>query len=223
MTATLLTNGKGGGAASFNTASITPPARKLILAVVMNNNNAGGSNEPTMSGNGLTWVRVATKQNAHDTNQRITLLRAMGGSPTTGVATIDFGGQTTTSAFWGIAYVNPTDQSDANGAGAIVQSVTEDENTTDPMSMPLILSTFGNVNNATFAACIGPDGPATPSGFTSLFSDSQDLGPDNSVNAVFKDGSSTTTTFTSSGGGAGVATGVACEIKYGQVFQGAVI
>jgi hypothetical protein len=212
---TLLTNGKSGGVTSVNTASITPSEKKLILAVVMSDNNSGGNTNPTMSGNNLTWVQVITKQNATNTNQRISLFRAMGDGPATGAATIDWAGQTQTSIFWGIIEFSPVNNSGSNGAGAVVQSTSKDENTTDPMSMTLTLSTFGSNDNATFAAMIGPDNITDPAGFTRIFGDSQDLGPDNNVAAVFKASPNTSTTFTSTGGGAGVSTGVACEINFG--------
>jgi hypothetical protein len=213
ISSTLLTNGKSGGATSFTTTSIAPSSNKLILAVVFSDLSSGTGNEPTMSGNGLTWVKVVTQLNSSSSTQRITLFRAMG-APTAGAATIDFSGQTVTSVFWGIIEFSPVDLTGGNGAGAVVQSTSQSANSADPMSMTLSLSTFGNTANAAFAAIIGPDTPSTPSGFTSLFADTQDLGPDNSVRAVFKSSPATNIAFTSTGSGAGVATGLACEIKF---------
>lgn len=213
VTTTHLTNGKGGGATSFNTASISPSSNKLIICTVFSQVNSGGANEPTMSGNGLTWTKITTQANTSDNNQRITAFRAMG-APTAGAATIDFGGQTTTSVFWGIEEFGNVEVSGAAGANAVVQSTTKSENNGDPMSMTLTLSAFGSTKNATYAAMIGPDTTTQPAGFTSIFTDTQDLGPDNNVAACWKAGNSTSSIFTSTGTGANVATGLAFEIKF---------
>lgn len=214
ITTSHLTNGKSGGATSFLTASITPRAGELVIVTVFQNMSPGTPNEPTVSGCGLTFEKIVTVVNSVDLSQRVTAFRAMGDAPTTGQLTINCAGQTQTSIFWGVELFANVNRSLTEGEGGIVQSTSKSENNSDPMSMTLTLSAFGDAKNATYAAMIGPDIIATPSGFTSIFSDDQDLGPDNNVKAVFKAGNSTSTVFTSTGGGANVATGIAFEIRY---------
>lgn len=215
LTTTHLTNDKGGGANSFNTASISPLPNHLIIAVVLHQASDTGSpaaNQPSISGCGLTWTLIATQQNTTDSTQRVSVFKASGAA-VSGQLTISFGGQTQMSAFWGVTQFNFANTTGSNAANAIVQSATKSENTTDPMSMTLTLSAFENNDNAIFAACIGPDTLTLPSGFTNIFTDTQDLGPDNSVRACWKDSPSTSTLFTSTGSGAGVSTGLAIEIR----------
>lgn len=214
ITTSHLTNSKGGGATSFLTASVTPRPGELVVVTVLQNMSPGTPNEPTISGCGLTFEKIVTVVNSIDSSQRVTSFRAMGDAPTAGQITIDCGGQTQTSIFWSVDLFANVNRSLTEGEGGIVQSTSKSENNGDPMSMTLTLSTFGDAKNATFAAMIGPDTIATPSGFSAIFSDDQDLGPDNNVKAVFKAGNSTSTVFTSTGGGANVATGIAFEIRY---------
>jgi len=107
---------------SFATASVSPGANRLILAAVA---TAAGStpNAPTASGNGLTWVEVATV-NYVVGNRRLTVFRAMGSSPSAGAVTFSFAGQTQTSAAWIILQLTNTNTGGTNGSGAVVQSGT---------------------------------------------------------------------------------------------------
>jgi hypothetical protein len=80
-------------AASFANTSWTPPSVGLIIVYARSFRSGGGDpNTPTMSGNNLTWVQIATALNA-TSNHRITLFAANASGSTTGVTTIDFAAQ----------------------------------------------------------------------------------------------------------------------------------
>jgi len=124
----------------------------LQLLMVGNQVAAGTPNAPTITGNGLTWVQVATKVSSTVTLRRVTVFRAMG-TATTGTIVIDFAGQTQIRAGWSLAEFTGTDTSGTNGSGAIVQSASAEQ--TDAASstgVTVTLAAFSNVNNATYGA-----------------------------------------------------------------------
>ena len=118
-TPTLLT---GGGsttdATSFATASISPAADQPIYAAVIS--QATSVNTPTATGNGLTWVAVAT--GAPNASRKLTVFRSAGASPSAGAITFDFAGQTQSSAQWAVIQFASADITGTNGSGATVQA-----------------------------------------------------------------------------------------------------
>jgi hypothetical protein len=162
-----------GSFSSVNTASITPTSNNLVLAAVAIRN--GSSTAPTVSsitGNGLTWVQVATIQ--YDTSgaslRSITVYRALGASPSSGAVTINFS-ETETAYAYCIDQFSGIDTSGTNGSGAIVQSVTNKDET-PPTGLTVTLAAFASVNNATYGAFGESNGytQAVGSGFTELAS-----------------------------------------------------
>lgn len=110
-------------ATSASTASISPTSNALVLAWVFTGRAAGTPPAPTLSGNGLTWVQVATILDA-SSELRLTLFRAMGASPSAGAVTIDCGATTIVAWLWSIVEFTGVDTSGTNGSGAVVQSKT---------------------------------------------------------------------------------------------------
>lgn len=105
---------------NFVTASVAPDPNQLILLAVSNR----GSNSPadlvaSVSGNGLTWIQLATLTTGGDTFTRLTLFRAIGASPTPGPITIDFAGLNQTRTTWSVSEFANVDL-----AGTIPQLVT---------------------------------------------------------------------------------------------------
>ena len=136
--------------ANYATASITPTANNLVLAWVTNT-KASTPDTPTLSGNGLTWVQVATVTwgTIATPTARTTLFRAMGAAPSTGGVTISFGGLAQTGAAWSIVQFNGVDTSGTNGSGAIVQSVTgRTDNASAAAGLSITLAALGNAANA---------------------------------------------------------------------------
>jgi hypothetical protein len=174
----LITNKLNGlsdsGATSYATASWTPSANTLYFAsVVTRTGITADPTQPTASGNGLTWVVVASIvfDNTSSSRRRVTLFRAMGASPTTGALTFDEAGQSQTNAEWSIEEITGTDLTGTNGSGAIVQFVTNFDASGTALSLAATLAAFSSVNNATFGTFgAGSAGGATTagSGFTKL-------------------------------------------------------
>lgn len=152
VTAAALTADAANGvnANSFSTASITPAANNLVLAWVTNT-KATTPDTPTLSGNGLTWVQVATVTwgTIGTPTARTTLFRAMGAAPSAGAVTIGFAGVTQTGAAWSIVQFGGVDVSGTNGSGAVVQSVTgRTDNASAAAGLSITLAALGNANNA---------------------------------------------------------------------------
>jgi hypothetical protein len=145
----LVTSGSNADVASYETTSYTPVGNRLILATIQSrpNNLALTPATPTMTGNGLTWVQVATKLDDSG-DHRVTMFRAMVASPTEGTATIDFGGQLQEFCMWSIIEVRGTDTSGTNGSGAIVQSATG--TATAESVLVVALSALASSNNYAF-------------------------------------------------------------------------
>ncbi len=157
-------------ASSATTASITPGANRLVLAKIASNRGASIPVAPTLSGNGLTWVQIATEVvGINQTTRRITLFRAMGASPSSGAVTIDFAGEVQDDCNWSIAEFDSVDTSGTNGSGAIVQLVTSPAD--NQSSLTVTLAAFGSANNATFGAFsvnTGGDTLTVGTGFTAI-------------------------------------------------------
>lgn len=142
--------GDDGNANSYATASISPTANRLVLAFVVNSKGST-PDEPTLSGNGLTWVKVATVtfNTIASPTKRTTLFRAMGASPSAGAVTIDFGGVNQTGCTWSIFEVADVDTGGTNGSAAVVQSATAQANSAG--SLAIDLAAFGSADNGTVA------------------------------------------------------------------------
>ena len=173
----LTSGGATGSITSQNTASITPSSNNLVLLRVYSRTGTSVEpNAPTATGNGLTWVQVATIYYDTDSSSRkkITVLRALGASPSSGAVTIDFAGQTQTDVGWVIDQFSGVDTSGTNGSGAIVQSATNKDEVSGGGTLTVTLGAFSSVNNATYGAFSGDptnDGthPTVGSGFTALY------------------------------------------------------
>ncbi len=149
-----LTNGVYAGSNSSQaTASITPTANALIIATLTVTNPNNPPNNPTVSGNGLTWVQIATVTSAvSGGGTRQTQYRAMGASPSTGAITIDLAGQSFNELRWSIDQFAGVDTSGTNGSGAVVQSATNTQ-TGNNSSFSITLGAFSNVANVTYGTC----------------------------------------------------------------------
>ncbi|MCK9370929.1 hypothetical protein M0R04_13545 [Candidatus Dojkabacteria bacterium] len=172
ITATHVTAGgqANSGLSTFPTASITPAVNKLYLLAVESWLNSGSTNEPTVTGASLTWVKIATALSG--TNQRITLFRAMG-SGSSGTLSIDHAGQVQILCQWHLAEISGAKRSGSNGADAIVQAGTNNDSGTDT-GITVTLGAFNNINNATYGCVFHEIGTTITegSGFTALSNNS---------------------------------------------------
>lgn len=140
----LTTAGDETDGSSYSTASVTPGANRLVLVWVASVVSAGTANEPTLSGNGLTYVSVATQTWTAAPTRRITLFRAMGASPSAGAVTIDFAAQTQLRCLWSVSEFTGVDTSGTNGSGAVKQSATNEATAT---SLTVTLAAFASTAN----------------------------------------------------------------------------
>lgn len=208
-------NGLGSNATSFATASWTPSANTLYLASVTTRTGiTANPNIPTASGNGLTWVQIATilYDDSSSSRRRVTLFRAMGASPTTGALTFDEGGQTQTDGGWIIDEVTGMDTTGTNGSGAIVQSATNVD-VVGATSLTVTLGAFASANNATYGSfgyTTGGLAITIGSGFTQL-ADNTLGGSSTRVTTEWKSANDTTVDL--SPDGTQQMGGIALEIK----------
>lgn len=193
-------------AQSYVTASITPAANNLILATIVNEGVNNGV--PSLTGNGLTWVQVATQINSSD---RTTVFRAMGANPSAGAVTIAISLTANRCCLWSISQFSGVDTAGTNGSGAVVQSATNSGTSSTPS---VTLAAFGDAtNNAAFGGFSG-DGLLTltpESGYTEL-ANQQATAPNTVMEAEWKLGQDLAVTG-SFGADAPRWAGVALEIK----------
>lgn len=158
MTITNLTSGTDtDGNSTATTASISPSSNKpLLLSVASRTGITADPNQPTITGNGLTWVAIGTTvyDNTSSSRRRITLFRALGASPSSGAISIDFGGQNQTAVCWSVEEISGSDTSGTNGSGAITQSAVNQDTSGTASSLTVTLSSFSSGNNATYG-CFG--------------------------------------------------------------------
>lgn len=165
-TVNLTTAASSTDASSYTTASITPGANRLILAWVEHVRSPLG-NTPTLSGNGLTWVFVASVD--FTSTRRLNLFRAMGSSPSAGTVTIDFAGQSQLNCLWSIIEFDGVDTGGTHGSAAVVQAVTN--SAVGGTSFTVTLGAFSSTQNATAGGFADDDntiGISPGSGFTEL-------------------------------------------------------
>lgn len=149
ITAASLTSGSDEtDATSYATASITPTANHLVLAAIAVE-SAGAQEIPTLSGCSLTWVQVGTIDGGVAT-QRLTVFRALGASPTTGVLTVAISA-TQVRCKWSVVEFADIDTSGTDGSGAVVQF--KAATGTGTAGAADFDAAFGDaVNNATYSA-----------------------------------------------------------------------
>lgn len=169
LSVTNLTRGSSGSANSATTASITPAGNRLILVGVISARGSGSNiTTPTVSGDGLTFVQIAT-QTSNASNWRLTLFRAMVAAPSSGALTIDFGGQTQDQGIgWFVEEITGAVTSGTNGADAVVQSGTGNATGTNT-GLTITLSAFGSTRNGAFGVVASQGVSITAgSGFTAI-------------------------------------------------------
>lgn len=158
----------------FSTQSWTPTANVLLLVSVISQKGSGTSPAPTLSGNGVTWVQVATRQATQSGyDSRITLFRSMGASPSTGSITITFG-ESQNDCAWSVNEVSNVNTSGTNGSGAVggtdgTNTQTNQTSGTNT-SLTVTLAAFDSANNGTFGAFYQwtPNAVTPGSGFSEL-------------------------------------------------------
>lgn len=150
---------------SYTSDSVSFVAGRVYLLSI-SSNAAGTSPVPTLSGTG-SWTQIATAAAA--SGRRITVWRWAPGSPASGTITYDFAGNTQNNASVSIEECR-TDNGGTNGADAIVQSATNN-NDAGSNTMSVTLAAFASATNGTVAFFANNNGATatTPgTGFTEL-------------------------------------------------------
>jgi RHS repeat-associated protein len=214
ITTTNKTSGSGTSASSINTSSITPGSNKLELLTVSSRTDISTNpNQPTVTGNGLTWVAINSivYDTTSSSRRRVTMFRAMGASPSSGATTIDFGGQSQTDITWSNDELSGMDTSGTNGSGAIVQSTTNKDESGSATSLSLTLSSFANSANATYAG-FGKDGNPSATAGTG-FTTTADVASSTNVGTSTEWKNNNDTSVDISYSGAVLIGGIAVEVK----------
>jgi len=192
-----------GTADDYTTASIAPTGNELVLAMIVNTRFTATPAVPTLSGNGLTWVQVATVtiNPSTDHDMRLTLFRAMGASPSSGVVTINVGGVDTHSGCaWVITEFSGVDTTGSDGANAIVQAVTNSDIAT-PTSLTVTLASFASATNAAYGGINVNSNPGITqgTGFTEI-ADIALTAPNNKLETEFLASEDTSVDWSWTGG-----------------------
>lgn len=109
---------------SYASASVSPAANALLLLWVIAADNDLVSPIPSVSGNGLSWVQVATSNVVYadlSFAQRMTCYRAMGAAPSTGTVTMDWSGDQQQVAGHSLLQFTGIRTDGVSGAGAVGQ------------------------------------------------------------------------------------------------------
>jgi len=110
-------------ASSFVTQSWTPQANRLYLLSLAPVQDFGQT-QPTVTGNGLTWVPITGGEfGGQGSGRQLWVFRALGSAPTSGPIRIDFGGKSQFTIAWSLDRFGGVDTSGTNGSAAVVQHV----------------------------------------------------------------------------------------------------
>lgn len=203
----LATSGDSTNALVYTTASTTPGTNHLILACILASRTGATPDDPTVFGNGLTWVFVAGVTWGASNTKRLTIYRAMG-TPSLGTVTFTFA-NTLNGCNWSVVDVAGMDTGGTNGSGAVVQSAVN--SAAAATSLAVALAAFGNAANATFGT-FGTDiaGNITPgTGFTEI-NEAQTTAPVLTINSQYQLANDTSVDASTASANIG---GIALEIK----------
>lgn len=124
---------------SFLLPSWSPQANELVLVQV---SMRGQSIVPALSGNGLTFVEVARKDDVQGVG-RVILFRGMSASPSSGQITVTVTGNTKPVAAIAIR-VSGVDTSGSNGSGAIEAIASAEVGSVDNNDLKVDITTLSN-------------------------------------------------------------------------------
>ena len=212
------------GGSGSSTASVSPSADKLqLLTVGSRTGITADPNQPTVTGNGLTWVAVNTTvyDNSSSSRRRVTVFRAMGASPSAGAIAIDFGGQNQTNVTWILDEFTGMDTTGTNGSGAVVQSAVNQDVDGGVLTLTVTLAAFGDAGNATFGAFSVDNGSATTAAGAGGFALSGDIASSTGIktSSEFRNDNDTSVSMDWSGVVDVIVGGVAIEIKVAAVVS----
>jgi len=214
LTTNLTSGSDSDGNSTATTASISPASNNLILlSITLRNGSSIDPSVSSVSGNGLTWVKIDSTvfDNSSTSRRTVELWRSMGASPSTGAITIT-ASENETDINWSVDQSSVIDTSGTNGSGAIVQSAKNQDTAGTATGLVVTLAAFGSASNATFGV-FGTDEVVTltgGSGFTEL---AKINGASTPVSILTEWKSTNDTTVDATTGAAVFIGGIAIEIK----------
>jgi hypothetical protein len=125
----------------FTTSSVALSPDHLQLFAVYSWDETNRSAIPTVSGCGVTWVRIATELTGSDPAIRITLFRAMGSSSACHL-TVDFGTVVQGGYYYSWSEFGNVSTSGAHGSSAIRQVRRASTGQTQPFSLTIPMTTI---------------------------------------------------------------------------------
>jgi len=158
VSAAHLTNGTA-EAVPVSTASVSPGSnRLLLLAVVVRLTGTAPSDSLTVTGLGLTWVKVGTV--VYTNRRRAWVYRALG-TPSAGTVTINSGDAAViTNVLWSLDEFAGVNTSGADGSGAVADVATNAVSATTTISVTI--AGAGVDGDATYGAgAFETTGPVT--------------------------------------------------------------
>jgi hypothetical protein len=207
-------------ASNYATQVIAPQPNRLVLVFILNVNNANGlAAEPLVSGNGLTWSKVATATCRGGQDFRLSCFRANGAAPTSGVLTFSFAGQTQSHCAWSVFEFDGIDFPTAPGASPIVQSPSASSGTAAVATIAVALSAFQDpLDNLCVGAAISAPTAAGAAiqpgtGFTEIHEQVIGGGKAAVLQTQQRSGEDTSADWSMAGGAVGPMCAIALEIR----------
>ena len=155
----------------YTTATIAPAPNALITVAVLGHNSTSAAPSPTLTGGGETsWTEVAsiTFDAVATPHKRLTIFRAMSGSPGSGPLTITYSASQS-DCQWIVSQWDGVDISGLNGAGAIVQTGSNSGDAVAGLAVTLAaLGDPGNVAYGVFGVSKNAVAVTPGSGFTEI-------------------------------------------------------
>lgn len=135
---------------SYSTGSYSPVADLPLLAFVYSNDDGNPAQVPTLSGNGLTWTQVVTKQHSNlslpgNPRPRLTVFRAIGASPSIGALTADFAGNQQNDCKIIVVQCYGFVKTGSNAADLVIDTASNEG--TGVTGLTVTLPTFAKVKN----------------------------------------------------------------------------
>lgn len=161
------------GSDTFTTdAAYSPSPNALVLAFVMTSRAAVSQVAPTsLTGNGMTWTLVDSRQNGTPTRFGVSVWRATSSAPVSGNLTVTCSSSDITSCVIRVVQLTNVDVS-SSGANAVVQfndALTTGSNPTVSLTNPV--STTGRNAVIAFSGCNGSNtyGATSEAGWSTIF------------------------------------------------------
>lgn len=205
----------GTDATSYVGSSWTPPTDELvILQVASTNTTSPPPNQPTVSGNGITWTAIKSILTPNSVS-RLTLFGAYTNGASAGAVTVDFGGETQRDCQAVFLTASGTDV--ANGvAQTFVQSPTNTE--ASSASLAITLAAAASADNRPIAGFVQTfvAGNTPQTDWTEYY--------DNAIDEVlelqYREDAFSTAALCTASSGTGNWCGIAAEIKAAVVSTG---